>query len=300
MEYDLKIRDLKLEEKQKELDQVLKERDDFKVKLEKWSNASVLQNEVLNKQRYLSDKSCIGFGVESSSSMESDNSSGNTNSTESFYPNFQKTKGFHSVPPPTGQSRERLKDYAIMTVMLWKYDRKTQGLSCLFLMNSRVVMWHFGNDYKGGRISGKGTIARTSCLDFGGKLLCGGVKKGVVQFFKFVDEVLAIWSRGLPSTDNSKLDHSCLACRKGKQHRASCKKIKARTVREPLELLHMDLFRPVSVESVNRKKVYCLVGTDDVKHKLRHKLITSGVTIGNRVQESFNENEFCAKKGIIE
>ncbi|GJY35577.1 ribonuclease H-like domain-containing protein [Tanacetum coccineum] len=102
MEYDLKLRDLKLEEKQKELDQVLKERDDFKVKLEKWTNASVLQNEVLNKQRYLSDKSCIGFGVESSSSKESDNSSGNTNSTESLYPNFQKAKGFHAVPPPTG------------------------------------------------------------------------------------------------------------------------------------------------------------------------------------------------------
>ncbi|GJW99979.1 putative ribonuclease H-like domain-containing protein [Tanacetum coccineum] len=43
-----------------------------------------------------------GFGVESSSGMESDNSSGNTNSTDSLYPNFQKTKGFHSVPPPTG------------------------------------------------------------------------------------------------------------------------------------------------------------------------------------------------------
>ncbi|GJX29244.1 ribonuclease H-like domain-containing protein [Tanacetum coccineum] len=72
------------------------------VKLEKWTNAAVLQNEVLNKQRYLSDKSCIGFGVESSNSKESDNSSGNTNSTESLYPNFQKAKGFHSVPPPTG------------------------------------------------------------------------------------------------------------------------------------------------------------------------------------------------------
>ncbi|GJZ33858.1 hypothetical protein Tco_0579294, partial [Tanacetum coccineum] len=48
MEYDLKIMDLKQEEKQKELDQALKERDDFKVKLEKWTNASVLQNEVLN------------------------------------------------------------------------------------------------------------------------------------------------------------------------------------------------------------------------------------------------------------
>ncbi|GJX91658.1 putative ribonuclease H-like domain-containing protein [Tanacetum coccineum] len=48
----------------------------------------------------------------------------------------------------------------------------------------------------------------------------------------------------------------------GKQHRASCKKIEERTVREPLELLHMDLFGPVSVESVNRKKYY-LVVTDD-------------------------------------
>ncbi|GKA23951.1 hypothetical protein Tco_0709984 [Tanacetum coccineum] len=100
MEYDLKIRDLKLEEKQKELDQALKERDDFKDKLEKWSNASVLQNEVLNKQRYVFDKSCIGFGVESSSGIDSENSSRNT--SESSYPNFQKATGFHSVPPPTG------------------------------------------------------------------------------------------------------------------------------------------------------------------------------------------------------
>ncbi|GJX58970.1 putative ribonuclease H-like domain-containing protein [Tanacetum coccineum] len=67
--------------------------------------------------------------------------------------------------------------------------------------------------------------------------------------------------RGLPSK-TFKLDHSCLACRKGKQHRASCKKIEERTVREPLELLHMDLFGPVSVESVNRKK-YCLVVPND-------------------------------------
>ncbi|GJX85195.1 hypothetical protein Tco_0335969, partial [Tanacetum coccineum] len=63
--------------------------------------------------------------------------------------------------------------------------------------------------------------------------------------------------RGLPSK-TFKLDHFCLACRKGKQHWASCKKIEERTIREPPELLHMDLFGPVSVESVNRKK-YCLV-----------------------------------------
>ncbi|GJW79192.1 putative ribonuclease H-like domain-containing protein [Tanacetum coccineum] len=69
--------------------------------------------------------------------------------------------------------------------------------------------------------------------------------------------------RGLPSK-TFKHDHSCLACRKGKQHKASCKKLEERTVREPLELLHMDLFRPVSVASLNRKK-YCLVVTDDCR-----------------------------------
>ncbi|GKF84497.1 hypothetical protein Tco_0249395, partial [Tanacetum coccineum] len=87
MEYDLKIRDLKLEEKQKELDQVLKERDDFKVKLEKWSNASVLQNEVLN--------------IESSNSMESDISSGDETLTDFAYENFKREKAYKAVPPPT-------------------------------------------------------------------------------------------------------------------------------------------------------------------------------------------------------
>ena len=67
--------------------------------------------------------------------------------------------------------------------------------------------------------------------------------------------------RGLPYK-TFKLDHSCLACKKGKQHKDSCKKIEKKTIREPLELLHMDLFGLVSVVSLNKKK-YCLVITDD-------------------------------------
>ncbi|GJY51244.1 putative ribonuclease H-like domain-containing protein [Tanacetum coccineum] len=127
--------------------------------------------------------------------------------------------------------------------------------------------------------------------------------------------------RGLPSK-TFKLDHSCLACRKGKQHRASCKKIEVRTVREPLELLHMDLFGPVSVESINRKK-YCLVVTDDcskfswvfflaykdetydmlhdlivgLENKLRHKVKTIRCDHGTEFKNHLM-NEFCAKKGI--
>ncbi|GKC46815.1 putative ribonuclease H-like domain-containing protein, partial [Tanacetum coccineum] len=76
--------------------------------------------------------------------------------------------------------------------------------------------------------------------------------------------------RGLPSK-TFKHDHSCLACRKGKQHKASCKKLKEKTVREPLELLHMDLFRHVSVASLNRKK-YCLVVEAMQEELLQFKL----------------------------
>ncbi|GKD74302.1 putative ribonuclease H-like domain-containing protein [Tanacetum coccineum] len=67
--------------------------------------------------------------------------------------------------------------------------------------------------------------------------------------------------RGLPSKVFVN-DHTCVACKKGKQHKASCKAKLERIIRKPLELLHMDLFGPVSVESINKKR-YCLVVTDD-------------------------------------
>ncbi|GJR85646.1 putative ribonuclease H-like domain-containing protein [Tanacetum coccineum] len=643
MEYDLKIRDLKLEEKQKELDQALKERDDFKEKLEKWSNAAVLQNEVLNKQRYVSDKSCIGFGVESSSSMDSENTSRNTNSSESSYPNFQKATGFHSVPPPTGTiippranvSFTGIDELAIRNKVLNQENTKSSQpeidrnkviiedwvdsddeetvlnsseIQKKTVLNSENSETSFENrspssqnsvgqasrktgfGHKGGKLcfvcyspnhlikdcnlhertfkqtqthKPKGTqgtrdkrpvwnnIQRVNHSNFSRNsryphqrrsfipsavltreglkstarpsktqtvpskstanvfyqgtarpkvphavlsqstgrpyyprmdntrpepprfkdssqkpqrhkkivnlvwvkkevlfnpeedikdyaiidsgcsesMTGGGIilrkrnhqdilhknfekvsyvkelkfnllsvsqicdKKHNVLFtdkeclilslkFKFVDEDLVIlrapgkrdvyrrWIlknklfppsggitcldqrqqrisclmahmrrlgqanfkninklvkgnlvRGLPSK-TFKLDHSCLACRKGKQHRASCKKIEERTVREPLELLHMDLFGPVSVESVNRKK-YCLVVTDDcskfswvfflaykdetydmlhdlivgLENKLRHKVKTIRCDHGTEFKNQLM-NEFCAKKGI--
>ncbi|GJV56795.1 putative ribonuclease H-like domain-containing protein [Tanacetum coccineum] len=234
-----------------------------------------------------------------------------------------------------GNPEEDLKDYAIIdSGCSGSMTGDKDKLSDFKEFKGGYVA--FGNDPKGGRITGKGTI-KTSCIDFekvsyveelkfnllSVSQICD--KKHNVLFtdkeclilspkFKFVDEDLVIlraprkndvysldlkniipsggvtclvakatkdeavlWHRrlghvnfkninklvkgnlvrGLPSK-TFKLDHSCLACRKGKQHRASCKKIEERTVREPLELLHMDLFGPVSVESVNRKK-YCLV-----------------------------------------
>ncbi|GJW72996.1 ribonuclease H-like domain-containing protein [Tanacetum coccineum] len=298
-----------------------------------------------------------------------------------------------------GNPEEDLKDYAIIdSGCSGSMTGDKDKLSDFKEFKGGYVA--FGNDSKGGRISGKGTI-KTSCLDFekvsyveelkfnllSVSQICD--KKHNVLFtdkeclilspkFKFVDEDLVIlraprkndvysldlkniipsggvtclvakatkdeavlWHRrlghvnfkninklvkgnlvrGLPSK-TFKLDHSCLACRKGKQHRASCKKIEERTVREPLELLHMDLFGPVSVESVNRKK-YCLVVTDDcskfswvfflaykdetydmlhdlivgLENKLRHKVKTIRCDHGTEFKNHLM-NEFCAKKGI--
>nr|GEV24374.1 hypothetical protein [Tanacetum cinerariifolium] len=67
--------------------------------------------------------------------------------------------------------------------------------------------------------------------------------------------------RGLP-TKVFENDNTCIACKKGKQHRASCKTKRVSSVDQPLYRLHMDLFRPTFVKSLN-KKSYCLVVTDD-------------------------------------
>ncbi|GJX30632.1 putative ribonuclease H-like domain-containing protein [Tanacetum coccineum] len=68
--------------------------------------------------------------------------------------------------------------------------------------------------------------------------------------------------RGLPPK-LFKNDHNCVACCKGKQHKASYKVITSvSSISEPLQLLHMDLFGPTSIRSINHK-YYCLVITDD-------------------------------------
>nr|GEZ50848.1 putative ribonuclease H-like domain-containing protein [Tanacetum cinerariifolium] len=67
--------------------------------------------------------------------------------------------------------------------------------------------------------------------------------------------------RGLP-TKVFENHNTCVACKKGKQHRASCKTKPVSSINQPFFRLHMDLFGPTFVKSLN-KKSYCLVVTDD-------------------------------------
>ncbi|GJU57811.1 putative ribonuclease H-like domain-containing protein [Tanacetum coccineum] len=56
-------------------------------------------------------------------------------------------------------------------------------------------------------------------------------------------------------------DHTCVACQKGKQYKATYKAKIVSSISQPLQLLHIDLFGPTSVRSINHK-TYCLVITD--------------------------------------
>ncbi|GKA69584.1 putative ribonuclease H-like domain-containing protein [Tanacetum coccineum] len=127
--------------------------------------------------------------------------------------------------------------------------------------------------------------------------------------------------RGLPSKlfENNQ---TCVACQKGKQHRASCKSKTISSISQPLHMLHMDLFGPTFVKSL-MKKMYCLVVTDDYSRFswvffLATKDETSGILksfitgvenlIDQRVKvircdngtefKNKEMNQFCERKGI--
>ncbi|GKA85256.1 putative ribonuclease H-like domain-containing protein [Tanacetum coccineum] len=86
-------------------------------------------------------------------------------------------------------------------------------------------------------------------------------------------------------------DQTCVACQKGKQHRASCKSKTENSISLPLHLLHMDLFSPTFVKSL-MKKMYCLVVKVD--HKVKVIRCDNGTEFKNKEM-----NQFCEMKGIL-
>ncbi|GJU00356.1 putative ribonuclease H-like domain-containing protein [Tanacetum coccineum] len=129
-----------------------------------------------------------------------------------------------------------------------------------------------------GKISGKGTI-RTSKLDFENVYYVDRVASNF-NYFQLPDE--SQWHRRMAHVNFKTINklakeglvdglppkvftnaHNCVACNKGKQHKASYKHISAvRLITESLQLLHMDLFGPTNIRSIDQK-YYSLVVTDD-------------------------------------
>nr|GEW07735.1 hypothetical protein [Tanacetum cinerariifolium] len=127
--------------------------------------------------------------------------------------------------------------------------------------------------------------------------------------------------RGLPSKVFEN-DDTYVAYKKGKKHRASCKTKPVSFVSQPLQRLHIDLFEPTFVKSLN-KKSYCLVVTDDysrfswvfflatkdetstilktfitgIENQINHKVKI--IRFNNRTEfKNHDLNQFCGMKGI--
>nr|GEZ59100.1 putative ribonuclease H-like domain-containing protein [Tanacetum cinerariifolium] len=133
-----------------------------------------------------------------------------------------------------------------------------------------------------GRITGKGKIKagrqhnmysfNLKNIDPSGDLSCLFVKASIDESnkwhrrlghvnFKNLNKLMkGNLVRGLPSMIFEN-DHTFVACQKEKQHKASCKAKTVSSVIQPLQILHMDLFGPISVRSINQK-TYCVVITD--------------------------------------
>nr|GEW08054.1 hypothetical protein [Tanacetum cinerariifolium] len=82
----------------------------------------------------------------------------------------------------------------------------------------------------------------------GGSVAFGGSNgriSGHVNFKNLNKLVKGNLIRGLPSKIFEN-DHTCVACQKGKQHKASCKAKTVNSMNQPLQILHMDLFGPTS------------------------------------------------------
>nr|GEV45398.1 zinc finger, CCHC-type [Tanacetum cinerariifolium] len=95
-------------------------------------------------------------------------------------------------------------------------------------------------------------------------------------------------------------NHTCVAYKKGKQHRASCKSKPVTSISQPLERLHMDLFRPTFVKSLNKKSYYLVVTDDYIRFSWVFFLATKDAT--SPILKTFItgiENQLSLKVKII-
>ncbi|GKB21701.1 hypothetical protein Tco_0855624, partial [Tanacetum coccineum] len=109
--YELKCKEIKINNLNLELKKVVKGRDELKLKIEKWEESSKNLDELLNSQMSARDKTGLGYGTqlnEMSNKSETDSEISMSvfevrSSDKEFTPTndrFSKADGYHAVPPP--------------------------------------------------------------------------------------------------------------------------------------------------------------------------------------------------------
>ncbi|GKC56820.1 retrovirus-related pol polyprotein from transposon TNT 1-94 [Tanacetum coccineum] len=95
-------------------------------------------------------------------------------------------------------------------------------------------------------------------------------------------------------------DKNCLACEKGKQHKASFKTKRSFSINKCLYLLHMDLFGPVKPQTISYNK-YTLFIIDEYSRQMENlnEVKVKELRSDNRTEfRNHNLEEFYDEKGI--
>ncbi|GKA62030.1 hypothetical protein Tco_0761549 [Tanacetum coccineum] len=134
--YDLKCREIKINNLNLELENVVKERDELKLKIEKWEGSSKNLTKILNSQMSTHDKNGLGFGTQmddlsNKSETDSENSltvfEVRSSDEESTLANnrFTKANEYHDVPPPiTGNLLTSRADISFTRLDMYSFRNK--------------------------------------------------------------------------------------------------------------------------------------------------------------------------------
>ncbi|GJX56160.1 putative ribonuclease H-like domain-containing protein [Tanacetum coccineum] len=179
----------------------------------------------------------------------------------------------------------------------------------------------FGGGVRGGKITGKESLTCLVAKVILDKSMLWHRRLGRVNFKTINKLVKDNLVRGLP-LKRFENDQTCVACLKGKQHKASCKSKVQNSITQPLFMLHMDLFGPTFVSSLMNKKYYLMVtahysiftwvfflaSKDETSGILKNFIIEIENLVDKKVKiircdnrtEFKNRvmNEFCEQKGI--
>ncbi|GKA18363.1 ribonuclease H-like domain-containing protein [Tanacetum coccineum] len=115
LKYDVQVKDISIKDLKNQLEEALKEKDDLKLKLEKFETSSMKLTKLINSQISVNNKSGVGFDSQMNENELHDchlnksevfesasDSSVNEIEEENNQVNdrFKKVEGYHAVPPP--------------------------------------------------------------------------------------------------------------------------------------------------------------------------------------------------------
>ncbi|GKF71429.1 hypothetical protein Tco_0207543, partial [Tanacetum coccineum] len=103
LKYDVQVRDISIKMLENQLEEVLKEKDGLKLKLENFEESSKNLTKLINSQISTKDKTGLGYDAQMNESEIVHSVFNNRESDEDDNPvndRFKTGEGFHTVPPP--------------------------------------------------------------------------------------------------------------------------------------------------------------------------------------------------------